>query len=82
MQRFFLFRLLYTVGLISILYASFTTLRQIDLKKIIAYASVAHMNYVTLGLFSYNFQALEGCLVLMLSHGLVSSGLFMCVGLL
>jgi NADH:ubiquinone oxidoreductase subunit 4 (subunit M) len=58
------------------------TLRQVDLKKIIAYASVAHMNYVMLGLFSTNIQALSGSIFLMLSHGLVSSALFFCVGFL
>ena len=59
-----------------------TTLRQIDLKKIIAYSSVAHMNFVTLGLFSLNTQGIEGSILLMLSHGLVSPALFFCVGVL
>jgi len=74
--------LIYSMSVIAILYASLTTLRQIDLKKIIAYSSVAHMNYVTLGIFSLNLQGIEGSLLLMLSHGLVSSALFLCVGCL
>lgn len=74
--------LIYTMSVIAIVYASLTTLRQIDLKKIIAYSSVAHMNYVTLGIFSLNLQGIEGSILLMLSHGLVSSALFLCVGCL
>lgn len=72
--------LIYTMSVIAIVYASLTTLRQIDLKKIIAYSSVAHMNYVTLGLFSLNVQGIEGSILLMLSHGFVSSALFLCIG--
>jgi len=72
----------YTLSILGIIYASLTTLRQIDLKKIIAYSSVAHMGYVTLGLFSLNFQGIEGAILLMLSHGLVASALFLCVGIL
>jgi proton-translocating NADH-quinone oxidoreductase chain M len=71
-----------TLSVIAILYTSLTTLRQIDFKKIIAYSSVAHMNFVTIGLFSYNLQGIEGSILLMLSHGLVSSALFLCVGAL
>nr|YP_665717.1 NADH dehydrogenase subunit 4 [Mesostigma viride]AAL36756.1 NADH dehydrogenase subunit 4 [Mesostigma viride] len=74
--------LVYTMSVIAILYTSLTTLRQIDLKKIIAYSSVAHMNFVTIGLFSQNVQGIEGSIFLMLSHGLVSSALFLCVGVL
>jgi proton-translocating NADH-quinone oxidoreductase chain M len=74
--------LIYTMSIIAIVYASLTTLRQIDLKKIIAYSSVAHMNYVTLGMFSLNVQGIEGSLLLMLSHGFVSSALFLCIGTL
>ena len=62
--------------------ASLTTIRQIDMKKIIAYSSVAHMGYVTLGIFSNNVQGIEGSIILMLSHGLVSSALFLCVGMI
>jgi proton-translocating NADH-quinone oxidoreductase chain M len=74
--------LVYTLSVIGIIYASLTTLRQIDLKKIIAYSSVAHMGFVTLGLFSLNVQGIEGSILLMLSHGLVSGALFLCVGTL
>jgi len=74
--------LIFTLSILGIVYASLTTLRQIDLKKIIAYSSVAHMGFVTLGLFSFNVQAIEGALLLMLSHGLVSGALFLCVGCL
>ena len=70
------------ISLISIIYSSCTTIRQIDLKKIIAYSSVAHMNFVMLGLFSSNYQGLHGSLYLMLSHGIVSGALFICVGIL
>ena len=55
--------LVYTMSIIGIIYASLTTLRQIDLKKIIAYSSVAHMGFVTLGLFSLNIQGIEGALL-------------------
>jgi proton-translocating NADH-quinone oxidoreductase chain M len=74
--------LVLTISIISILYASLTTIRQVDLKKIIAYSSVAHMSYVTLGMFSLNIEGLEGSLFLMVSHGLVSSALFICIGCL
>ncbi len=74
--------LIYTMSVIAIIYTSLTTLRQVDLKKIIAYSSVAHMNFVTIGLFSLNTQGIEGSLLLMLSHGLVSPALFLCVGVL
>jgi proton-translocating NADH-quinone oxidoreductase chain M len=74
--------LMYTLSVVAIIYTSLTTLRQVDLKKIIAYSSVAHMNFVTLGLFSLNTQGIEGSLLLMLSHGLVSPALFLCVGVL
>nr|AYR06616.1 NADH dehydrogenase subunit 4 [Renouxia sp.] len=74
--------LIYTLSLIAALYASFTTLRQIDLKKIIAYSSISHMGFVTIGIFTLNTQGIEGSIILMLSHGLVSSALFICVGIL
>ena len=74
--------LIFTLSLIAAIYASLTTIRQIDLKKIIAYSSVAHMGFVTLGLFTLNIQGIEGSLILMLSHGLVSSALFLCIGIL
>ncbi|XP_035819506.1 NADH-ubiquinone oxidoreductase chain 4 [Zea mays] len=73
---------IYTLSAIAIIYTSLTTLRQIDLKKIIAYSSVAHMNLVTIGMFSLNIPGIGGSILLMLSHGLVSSALFLCVGVL
>jgi proton-translocating NADH-quinone oxidoreductase chain M len=73
---------IYTISIIAIIYSSLTTLRQVDLKKIIAYSSVAHMNFVTIGLFSLNIQGIQGSILLMLSHGLVSPALFLCVGVL
>nr|WCH57791.1 NADH dehydrogenase subunit 4 [Hypnea flava] len=74
--------LVFTLSIIAVIYASLTTLRQVDLKKIIAYSSVSHMGFVTIGIFSLNLQGLEGSVILMLSHGLVSSALFLCVGIL
>lgn len=74
--------LVYTMSCIAIIYTSLTTIRQVDLKKIIAYSSVAHMNFVTLGLFSLNAQGIEGSIMLMLSHGIVSPALFLLVGAL
>ena len=74
--------LIYTMSILAIIYTSLTTVRQVDLKKIIAYSSVAHMNFVTIGLFSLNSQGVEGSLMLQLSHGLVSPALFLLVGVL
>ena len=72
--------LVYLISFISMLYASLTTLRQIDLKKIIAYSSVIHMNYLIIGLFSFNIEGVLGSIILMVAHGFVSGGLFVCVG--
>jgi proton-translocating NADH-quinone oxidoreductase chain M len=80
--NYFFTPLVFSIALISIIYSSCTTIRQIDLKKIIAYSSVAHMNFVMLGLFTPNLQGIEGSLYLMLSHGIVSGALFLCVGIL
>jgi len=70
------------LALIGIIYSSFTILRQIDLKRIIAYSSVTHMSYVILGCFGGTNVSLNGAVLLMLAHGLVSGGLFLCVGYL
>jgi len=70
----------FLLALIGIIYASCSTLAQIDMKKLVAYSSVAHMNFAVLGMFSFNFYGLLGSISLMLGHGLVSSGLFLCVG--
>jgi len=72
----------YTISIISILYSSLTTIRQIDLKRIIAYSSVAHMNFGLLGLYSNTIQGLVGGLFLSISHGFVASALFLCIGVL
>lgn len=72
--------LVFIMSLIGIIYAACTTIRQVDLKKIIAYSSVGHMNYVTLGILSCNVYGIEGSIYLMIGHGLVSSALFLCVG--
>ena len=72
--------LVYTLSVIAVIYTSLTTLRQVDMKRIIAYSSVAHMGFVTIGLFTLNIQGIEGSMLLMLSHGIVSSALFLCVG--
>jgi len=74
--------LVYSLSVISIIYSSFTTLRQIDLKKIIAYSSVGHMNIVNLGIFSNTIQGIEGSMILMLAHGIVSPALFISVVIL
>ena len=74
--------LVFTMCIIGIIYSAATTIRQIDLKKTIAYSSVAHMNYAMLGLFTNNSYGIEGCLYFMLGHGVVSSALFLCIGML
>ena len=74
--------IVYTFSLFGIIFCSFIALRQNDLKKIIAYSSVAHMNLVVLGLFSLNIQGLQGSIFLMVGHALASSGLFFLIGCL
>lgn len=74
--------LVMTLSFISIIFISIIILQQIDLKKIIAYSSVAHMNFAVLGLFSNNIYGIEGSIYTMLSHGLISSMLFFCIGVL
>nr|NP_150107.1 NADH dehydrogenase subunit 4 [Hyaloraphidium curvatum]AAK83429.1 NADH dehydrogenase subunit 4 [Hyaloraphidium curvatum] len=70
------------VSLVGVVYAGLTALRQTDVKKIIAYSSVAHMNLAMLGIFSNNLLALEGAILMMIAHGLVSGALFYCIGAL
>lgn len=72
--------LVYTICVVTILYASFSTLRTVDIKELIAYSSVAHAAVYLLGAFSNSIQGIEGGIVLGLAHGFVSSGLFICVG--
>ena len=79
---FFFIPLVYTISCLSLVYASFIAIRQVDLKKIIAYASVAHMNLIVLGIFSMNAIGIEGSLFQMISHGITSSGLFLGIGVL
>lgn len=74
--------LVYVICCLGVVYASLTTLQQVDLKKIIAYSSVGHMAIVTIGIFSLNLAGLVGSIVLMISHGIVSGGLFLAVGML
>jgi NADH-quinone oxidoreductase subunit M len=74
--------LVYTFSIFGIIYTCFTAIRQIDLKKIIAYSSVGHMNVVLLGVMALKIESLEGALFQMLSHGVVSGALFFCVGTL
>jgi NADH-quinone oxidoreductase subunit M len=72
--------LIYLLSIIAIIYTSLVALMQEDMKKLIAYSSVAHMGYVTLGIFTFNQQGIEGSIYQMISHGLISAALFLCVG--
>ena len=70
----------FTLSVVAIVYTSLVALRQEDIKKLIAYSSVAHMGYVTMGIFAMNTQGVEGAIFQMISHGFVSGALFLCVG--
>ena len=72
--------LVFTLSVVAIIYTSLVALMQEDIKKLIAYSSVAHMGFVTMGIFAANQQGVEGAIFQMLSHGLVSGALFLCVG--
>ena len=74
--------LVFTLSVVAIIYTSLVALAQDDLKKLIAYSSVAHMGFVTIGIFTLNSQGLEGAIFQMLSHGIVSGALFLCVGVI
>ena len=74
--------LIYFLSLVAIIYTSFVALMQEDMKKLIAYSSVAHMGFVTLGIFTFTQQGLEGSIFQMISHGLVSAALFLSVGVI
>ena len=74
--------LIFTLSIIAIIYTSLVALMQEDMKKLIAYSSVAHMGFVTIGIFSLTKQGLEGSIIQMISHGLISAALFLCVGVL
>jgi NADH-quinone oxidoreductase subunit M len=72
--------LVFALSVVAIIYTSLVALAQEDLKKLIAYSSVAHMGFVTMGIFSFTVQGVDGAIFQMLSHGLVSAALFLCVG--
>ena len=72
--------LIFTLSIVAIIYTSLIALMQDDMKKLIAYSSVAHIGFVTIGIFSLTKQGLEGSIIQMMSHGLISAALFLCVG--
>ena len=72
--------LMFALGVIAVIYTSLVAISQTDMKKLIAYSSVAHMGVVVIGTFTFNVQGIEGALFQMLSHGIVSAALFLCVG--
>jgi NADH-quinone oxidoreductase subunit M len=74
--------LVFILSVVAIVYTSLVALAQQDIKKLIAYSSVAHMGYVTMGIFSGNLQGVQGAMFQMISHGLVSGALFLCVGVI
>tara|TARA_B100001741_G_scaffold89429_1_gene73159 strand:- start:370 stop:1605 length:1236 start_codon:yes stop_codon:yes gene_type:complete len=74
--------LIFLLSVIAIIYTSLVALMQDDMKKLVAYSSIAHMGFVTLGIFTFNKQGIEGSILQMLSHGLISAALFLCVGVL
>ena len=74
--------LIYVLSVIAIIFTSLIALMQEDMKKLIAYSSVAHMGYVTLGIFTFTKQGIEGSIYQMISHGLISAALFLCVGVI
>lgn len=73
--------IIYVLSVVAVIYTSLVALAQEDMKKLIAYSSIAHMGFVTIGLFTLTMQGIEGALFQMLSHGLVSAALFLCVGI-
>lgn len=72
--------LMFTLSIVAVIYTSLVALVQEDMKKLIAYSSVAHMGFITLGTFSFTEQGLQGAIIQMVSHGIVSGALFLCVG--
>ena len=74
--------LIFSLSVVAIIYTSLVALAQEDMKKLIAYSSVAHMGFVTIGIFTMNTQGIEGAILVMLSHGIVSAALFLCVGVI
>lgn len=74
--------LIFSCSILGVIYASLTAVRQTDVKRIIAYSSVAHMNIIVLGIFSFNIIGLEGSILQSISHGFVSGGMFLLIGIL
>ncbi|WP_345531154.1 NADH-quinone oxidoreductase subunit M [Viridibacterium curvum] len=74
--------LMITLSLIAVIYIGFVALVQTDMKKLVAYSSISHMGFVTLGFFMFNALGIEGALVQMISHGFVSGAMFLCIGVL
>ncbi|NKB21983.1 MAG: NADH-quinone oxidoreductase subunit M [Alphaproteobacteria bacterium] len=74
--------MVFALSIIAVIYTSLVALVQLDMKKLIAYSSVAHMGFVTLGIFTLNQQGVTGAIYQMLSHGIVSAALFLCVGVI
>jgi NADH-quinone oxidoreductase subunit M len=74
--------LMFTLGVVAVIYISFVALAQTDMKRLIAYSSVAHMGVIIIGIFTFTVEGIEGALFQMLSHGLVIAGLFICTGIL
>jgi NADH-quinone oxidoreductase subunit M len=74
--------LMVVFSIIAIIYGAYMALAQADLKKLIAYSSVSHMGFVTLGLFMFNVQGIEGAVMQMVNHGITTGGLFLCVGVI
>jgi NADH-quinone oxidoreductase subunit M len=74
--------LMVVLSIVAIIYGAYMALAQADLKKLIAYSSVSHMGFVTLGLFMFNIQGIEGAVMQMVNHGITTGGLFLCVGMI
>jgi NADH-quinone oxidoreductase subunit M len=74
--------LVFALSVIAIVWASLVAFRQVDMKKLIAYSSVAHMGFVTMGIFAGTVQGIQGAMFMMLSHGVISGALFLCVGVI
>jgi NADH-quinone oxidoreductase subunit M len=74
--------LMFTLSAVAVIYTSLVALAQTNMKKLIAYSSIAHMGFVTMGIFAVTSEAVQGAVIQMLSHGLVSGALFLCVGVL
>lgn len=74
--------MVFVLSLIAIIYASLVALAQHDIKKLIAYSSIAHMGFITIGIFTFTPQGIEGAIIKMISHGLIAGSLFLCVGVI